>query len=353
MNYSIGAITYRVGNRYAQIKYFQKLALLAQRYKVPFFVFCVDDVDIKNKQIRALHYITAQRKWVRRIMHFPTVVYDHVRYHPTPQFKRYKKLRESGIMHFSYSGYAHKLNVVQYLSSFPELAPYIPATEQLTGFQEAIDFIHDGATIIKPLNGTGGRDIFGIEKQVDHYIVRGKNVPKERMTEPDLKKWFQDLTNKERFMLQRMIPIQYEGRTCDTRVLIQKNGEGKWSFTGMGTRIGRANAVASNLAKGASAIRTDEFIEKYIGTAPQPIMEKIETVGLQIAERLEQRFGKFVEFGLDIGIMPNGHFQLIEANSKPDRKIFIKTDQPKQLDQAISKPLEYHLYLCNKIKEQK
>ncbi len=353
MNYSIGAITYRSENRYAQINYFKKLAEVADRYSVPFFVFAVDDIDLKSRRINGLWYIAQQQKWVRQWTQFPTVVYDHVRYHPTPQFKRYIKLRESGLMRFSYKGYANKLSVVQYLLTFPELVPYIPATEQLTQSGDTFDFIHQGPAIIKPVNGTGGRDVYRIEKQAEHYIVRGKGIPKGNMSKAELKKWIVQLTSKERFMIQRLIPIEYEGRTCDTRVLLQKNGEGQWSFTGMGTRIGRANAVASNLAKGASAIRTDQFIESYIKKSPQPIIEQIERIGLQIAECLERRFGSFVEFGLDIGIMPDGHFQLIEANSKPDRKIFIRTNQPKQLDQAIRKPLEYHLFLCKQLKEQK
>lgn len=349
---SIGIITYKTDKRYAQINYYKKLAEKAEYYQVPLFLFSVDDVDLKNRQINGVWYQPQQKKWFRKWTAFPTVVYDHVRFHPTPQFKRYIKLRESGLMKFSYNGYSHKLGVIQHLSTFPDLAPYIPETEKVERFSDTLHFIHNGTTILKPYNGTGGRDIYRIEKVGDRYQVQGKDVLQESMSETELKTWLDRVVQKERFMIQRMIPIQYEGRTCDTRVLLQKNGEGKWSFTGMGTRIGRAKAVASNLAKGASAIRTDQFIERYLGKDPQPIMEEIQRVGIQIAEHLEKRFGSFVEFGLDIGIMPDGRFQLIEANSKPDRKIFIKTNQPKQFEQAIRKPIEYHLYLCKQIREQ-
>lgn len=343
---SIGAITYKIENRYAQIKYFKKLSEIAKKYDVPFFVFGVDDVDLKNRRINGLWYSIRQQKWVRKWTDFPKVVYDHVRYHPTPQFRRYVKLRESGMMKFSYNGYAHKLIVMQHLSSYPDLEAYIPTTEKVFSFDEVLLFIEQGPAILKPYNGTGGRDIYKLVKLGDKTVVNGKGSIIGEMTDSELRQWILQLITKERFVIQRLIPIVYKGRTCDTRVLVQKNGDGKWSFTGMGTRIGRANAVASNLAKGASAIRTDQFIETYLGLDPKPIMDRIEEVSVLIAKRLEEKFGSFVEFGLDIGIMPDGHFQLIEANSKPDRKIFLRTNQLAQLEQAIRKPLEYHLFLC-------
>lgn len=347
---SIGAITYRTEQRYASINYFKKIAIAARQRGVPFFVFCVDDVDVEKQKIHGLWYEPKLQKWVRRWTPFPTIVYDHVRYHPTPQFKRYIKLRQSGFMRFSYNGYAHKLIVIDYLSSFPELAPYMPETEKIEQYEDFKAFVEKGPAIVKPINGTGGRDIYKIECEGNEYTIIGKETSYHNIAEREMKKWLESRIAQERHMVQRFIPIQYDGRTCDTRVLIQKDGDGKWSFTGMGTRIGRANMIASNLAKGARAIRTDMFIQQYLGLDPEPILAEIEAVGIQIAERLEQRFGSFVEFGLDIGIMPNGKFQLIEANSKPDRKIFMRTNQPEQSIQAHKKPLDYHIYLC---KEQK
>lgn len=348
MTYAIGAITYRNGQRYAQINYFKKLAELAVERDVTFFVFGVGDVDLANKRIHGLIYAPQKQKWVRKWMPYPHIVYDHVRYHPTAQFKQYRQLRESGLMRFSYNGYAHKLIVIAHLQSFPELAPYMPTTEKVERFSDFATFVADGPTIVKPINGTGGRDIYKVEKSGERYTIEGKGMARDTISRTELRRWLERLQQQERYMMQRWMPIRYNGRTCDTRVLIQKNGEGLWSYTGMGTRIGRAHNIAANLAKGASAIRTEHFIERYLHRDPTPIVAEIERVSLMIAQRLEERFGNFVEFGLDIGILPDGSFQLIEANSKPDRKIFLRTNQPEQAKQAIQKPLEYHLHLCKK-----
>lgn len=346
---SIGAITYQSEQGYAQLKYFKQFAILAKQHDVPFFVFSVNDVDIDKKRIKGLWYNEHTNQWVRKTSPFPAIVYDHVRFHPTEQFRRYVALRQSGLMKFSYNGYANKYIVMEYLSSFPELEPYIPKTIKVDDFEEVLSFIEKQPAILKPFNGSGGRDVYKLEKAKQLISISGQSVGQRTLSIDQFKHWIKKLRSKERYLLQQYIPIQYDGRTCDTRVLLQKDGAGRWTFTGMGTRIGRLQSVASNLAKGATAMRTDQFIKKFLHLQPESIIEEIKRVCLMIAKRLENHFGNFVEFGMDIGIKPNGTFQLIEANSKPDRKILLKTKQYEALDQAIRKPFEYHLYLCKQL----
>lgn len=350
---SIGAITYQSDQGYAQLKYFKHFALIAKQHQIPFFVFSVNDVDVEQKRIHGLWYNEVTNQWVRKTFPFPTIVYDHVRFHPTPQFRRYVSLRQSGLMKFSYNGYANKYIVMEYLSSFKDLEPYIPKTIKVDDINQVISFIQQHSSILKPYNGSGGRDVYKIEKAKQNIIVRGQSIGQKTLTIEEFKDWLQKRSSKERYLLQKYIPIQYDGHTCDTRVLLQKDGTGRWTFTGMGTRIGRQQSVASNLAKGATAIRTEQFIEKYLRLQPEPIIEEIKRVCLMIAKRLEEHFGNFVEFGMDIGITPDGTFQLIEANSKPDRKILLKTKQYEALEQAIRKPFEYHLFLCNQLQNKK
>lgn len=353
--YRIGLLTYRLGKeRYSQMKYIAALTEASKRYPVELYAFGVDDVDEKRHRIHALHYLPDSKKWVRRWSQYPHVIYDHVRYHPTEQFKRYVAFRKSGLIPFSYQGYSHKLGVMEYLSSLPELKEYIPETNPLTRIEEIPPFLEDGAAVLKPINGSGGRDIFTIEKENGGYRISGRSkegfwFDHTSVGREGLRKILIPHLSRERYMIQRRIPIDYKGRTCDTRVLVQKDGMGAWSITGMGTRIGRNHRTVSNLAKGASALRTESFIRTYLGKEPEPIITDLKEVSLHIAKRLEEKYGGFVEFGMDIGILPDGSFQLIEANSKPDRKILLRTGQSERYQEAIQKPIEYHLYLCRKL----
>ncbi|CCQ97728.1 conserved hypothetical protein [[Clostridium] ultunense Esp] len=354
-SYRIGVLTYQTGkDRYSQMSYIAALTKAAQNYPVELFAFGVDDVDHKKERIRALCYDLKQKKWERRWVFFPHLVYDHVRYHPTKQFKRYVEFRKSGIIPFSYHGYSHKLGVMEYLSSLPELNEYIPETIPLTRIEEIPRFLKRGPSILKPINGTGGRDIFALEKKGNRYLLSGRTregrwLDHKIVGMEELRQVILPHLNRERYLIQRKIPIEYGGKTCDTRVLVQKDGKGEWSFTGMGTRIGKSHRVVSNLAKGANAIRSEEFVRSYLHRDPEPILQKIRKISLLIAKKLEERYGSFVEFGLDLGILSDGSFRLIEANSKPDRKIFLRTGQREAYQEAVRKPIEYHLFLCRKI----
>jgi glutathione synthase/RimK-type ligase-like ATP-grasp enzyme len=347
---SIGVITYQTKKGYEQMGYFEELAKVASSHKIPLFVFSVNDVDVKKGCIHGLWYASDKDLWERKWSDYPSIVYDHVRYHPTEQFKRYMKLRKSGLMTFSYTGYSqNKWKVAQYLAAFPDLFSYIPETNLIENTEVVDRFLQKEEAFIKPINGTGGKGIYLIRKNSDEYFIKGREEQEESMRKEELEKWVLRLIAKEPYIIQRRIPILYDGHPCDTRLLIQKNHQGKWTFTGMGTRIGKKNRIVSNLVQGADAMRTDLFIKQYLGKPAKSIIEEMVEVGLQIAERLDQKYGNFVELGLDIGITPDGTFQLIEVNPKPDRKIFIKTNQIEQFKQAILKPFAYHLYLCKQM----
>lgn len=353
--YRIGVLTYRLGkDRYSQMKYIAELTKESKKYPVDLFALGIDDIDVKRQRIYALYYLPDEKRWERRWVRFPHIIYDHVRYHPTEQFKRYAAFKKSGLIPSSYLGYSHKLGVMEALSNSPELKSYIPTTLPFQRGEELFPFLEEGAAVLKPINGTGGRDIFSVEKEGGGFRISGKSIEGRRLHHERIdKKRLQEILNpflkREQYMMQRRIPIQYQGRTCDTRVLVQKDGKGEWNVTGMGTRIGRRHLIVSNLAKGASAMRTEQFIQAYLHRDPEPIRREIEKISLLIVQRLEERYGRFVEFGLDLGITPDGSFQLIEANSKPDRKIFLRTGQLSAYREAIRRPIEYHLYLCRQM----
>jgi hypothetical protein len=76
------------------------------------------------------------------------------------------------------------------------------------------------------------------------------------------------------------------------------------------------------------------------------IVRDCEQLAYQTAESLENHFGRMVEFGLDIGIDVNGRAWLIEVNPKPAREVFREMGAVQQYKQAISRPIEYAMYLA-------
>ncbi|MNU00093.1 Endospore coat-associated protein YheD [compost metagenome] len=63
---------------------------------------------------------------------------------------------------------------------------------------------------------------------------------------------------------------------------------------------------------------------------------------------LERQFGSLCELALDIAIDESGRVWLLEINPKPAREVFSRTGEMGIYQRAISRPLEYALYLLKK-----
>ena len=77
----------------------------------------------------------------------------------------------------------------------------------------------------------------------------------------------------------------------------------------------------------------------------------------KLADYLESKFGKLCELGMDIAVDPKGNVWLLEVNPKPSREVFRKIGQALIYQKAVTRPLEYALWMMKqkkrKIEEQK
>ncbi|PSK04074.1 YheC/YheD family protein, partial [Brevibacillus sp. NRRL NRS-603] len=97
---------------------------------------------------------------------------------------------------------------------------------------------------------------------------------------------------------------------------------------------------------GGKAIPVSVFLRPRFGEErTAQIVHDCEQLAFQTAETLEDHFGRMVEFGLDIGIDVEGRAWLIEVNPKPAREIFREMGATEQYKNAITRPLEYAIYL--------
>lgn len=67
----------------------------------------------------------------------------------------------------------------------------------------------------------------------------------------------------------------------------------------------------------------------------------------EIASVLEEKFGRMMEFGLDVGVDVAGRVWLIEVNPKPGREIFRQMGDTRTYEEAITRPVSFALHLIN------
>jgi hypothetical protein len=151
----------------------------------------------------------------------------------------------------------------------------------------------------------------------------------------------------QRYLVQQGIDVRTtDGRVHDFRLVVQKDGRGKWSLTGGAARIGQKRSVTSNLHGGGQALSLDTMLLRtFSKDKAKQIKERMQSMGLRIAERLETHYGRLCELALDIAVDRQGHPWLLEINPKPAREIFARTAQQQTYRTAIRRPFEFARWL--------
>ncbi|GAB1531217.1 MULTISPECIES: YheC/YheD family protein [Brevibacillus] len=348
----IGILTWREGKRFAEPTYFRRLLKAGQELGCTAFLFSPNDVLGSGKQVRG--YVPGSNGgWQARIFDRPDAVFDRYRYTPTQAFKNYVAFRRTSNFLYANNRLANKWRVHEVLHRDPRMHRWLPETH-LYNRQSLVNMLGKHPLLyVKPLNGTGGRNILSIEKRGDELRLLGRNKQRAKVStvvrdKAAAQRWVDRWTRQEKYIVQQGLRLQLvPSRAVDMRLLIQKNGEGEWSITGHGIRVGPERSATSNLHGGGRAIPVSVFLRPRFGEErTAQIVHDCEQLAFQTAETLEDHFGRMVEFGLDIGIDVDGRAWLIEVNPKPAREIFREMGATGQYKNAITRPLEYAIYLA-------
>lgn len=333
---------------------------MGRQRNVAVYTFGPADINLRRHTVRARVYDEVSRRWVRRTMPIPHVVWNRS-YWPGQRNRRLlqytlRGLRSRGAIPFN-PGVGTKWQVYRLLMADPNLRPHVPATERYQGFSTVLRFAKRYPGVyMKPLWGGWGIGIMRIRRigvgryRISRTIGRaGRNWTRVVGT-AGLRAAVRRLVDGP-YLVQQEIPlVQLDGRLCDIRVLAQRRADGEWGVTGAVVRMGKPKSVISNLHGGGRAMEIHQALAKIFADQPEMVaatVENIKQLSLQVVARVEARFGRFGEIGLDFGVDRTGHVWFIEVNSRPGRHSF-RITSPDELWLATSaNPVEYATRLAN------
>ncbi|WP_134686020.1 YheC/YheD family endospore coat-associated protein [Brevibacillus migulae] len=357
----IGILAYREGAVFFEPDYFRRLIAQGREMGADVFLFSPQDVDTEARQIKG--YVPAVEKgWKERLYAWPDVVIDQYRYYPLEKHKGYLPFRQQSLFLYANSRFANKWRVHHVLAADEIMNRWLPESRPFSKQNVAEMLGRYPLLYIKPTNGSGGRSILCVEKRGKGYVLRGRTkiqgtkvqkITSQQELLQRLHQWVhRQKHGNELFFIQQGLRLDLlPNRTIDTRLLIQKNGEGEWKVTGMGVRVGGIKSSTSNLHGGGRAVPAGRFFASRFGQEKaRKIIRECGELAHRTVQVIEQHYGSMLEFGLDIGVDVTGRVWLIETNPKPGREILRKTGQLERYQLAIRRPLEYALYL---IKQQK
>ncbi|MEN1985326.1 YheC/YheD family endospore coat-associated protein [Paenibacillus hubeiensis] len=336
---------------------YRKMILEGRKRGLDVYVFTPADVHSGGKHINAMVY-NPGKGWSREWRSFPDLIFDRCRIQRNHRFVQLQDFRKKyGHLLYLNRPLRNKWTIHQLLATKAAFREHLPDTCLFQDMSDVNRMLKTYPLIyLKPINGTGGRGILRIEhsnKEPNTVLVRGRNQKRQIITPRNvhmsrLGALLQHWDMKDKYLVQQGIQLQLPNqRVHDYRMLVQKNGEGEWEFTGCAGRIGAEKSVTSNLHGGGQAIEMKRLMKQWIPEEEKQaeIASTAEKFGIAIASFLEETYGALCELALDLAIDKSGHIYLLEVNPKPAREVFSRIGESEIYEKAITQPLEYALWL--------
>ncbi|HYF91360.1 MAG TPA: YheC/YheD family protein [Symbiobacteriaceae bacterium] len=292
------------------------------------FVFTAPDINLAEGVVHAR--VERHGEWIREEIPLPEVIYHRAIYSAPGLRKAVRATLKQMSLHrgtilLNKLGSFTKLQVHQALTFFPSQAALSPETRPFTGPQDLEEMLaRHPAVFVKANDGSHGTEVVRITALPSGWEVRGKIGGRTAAETFDSLPQVQDflaLTTAGRlWIVQQGIALpQVDGRICDLRVILQKDGTGEWQTPLILLRWGRAGSVAANMSQGGEPCLPEAFRQRMGARASvfrhvEPIAQ---AAALQAAHALETRFGLLGEIGVDVAVDEDGRAWILEANTKP------------------------------------
>lgn len=218
----------------------------------------------------------------------------------------------------------------------PEIAPFLPETEEWS-YETLQSFLEDYPVIfVKPSLGGGGVGILKITKLEANlgFLYQSDH---ELLVFPDTDMIYRHIQKikprRKRYLIQQGLPLMLvEKRPVDFRALLLRRSLKKgWRCYGIMGKLAAQNKIVTNKKQGGTSVRLDDalriglqFSDKQCKDMEQQMLQLSRRVGICFRER----FPYVNQLGLDLAVDRDGKLWLIEANTRPDYQLFRQHERP-------------------------
>lgn len=304
------------------------------------YLFSSRHIDWINKRIKGFTYIPDLNKWDYCWLPLPNVLYDRVVGDNKRKGSAIMRAREK-FKTFSDAKFINNLNMIgkweayKVLAKYEEPKEYLPETIAYSSFEDVIYMINKYNFIfMKSQYGCGGKEVFSLERVDNRYKLSYFKRRQRELFLDDLDevcKFTTKFVGNKHFIIQHGIRLlTFNGCNMDIRMYIVKNELGVWESVFNGARVSKGNFKLTNANAGGTYAAYEQLyplLKEQHGLIEVPSTKKLSKVTILLAHYLEQELGSFGEIGFDIGIDVNGRIWMLEANSKPSKKV-----SPKSVD---------------------
>ncbi|MBM6618234.1 YheC/YheD family protein [Bacillus suaedaesalsae] len=312
----------------------------------------------KTENVKALLYDKDEEKYKEKLIPLPRVVYNRVSQKSQRIRDKLKQLINLGYYVFNALPFKNgKFIMNQLLEKNAEIASHLPKTLEATESNIKRMMNQFNKLFIKPFYSSIGKGIMYMEKvENGDWILHFRD---------DKQKWHQTkftytipahvlkAISQRPYVVQERIPLAtYDGRSFDTRVIVQKNETGNWGITGMVGKLAQKGHVITNVGMGGDFSDIVTYLSMNPTFSPEEICKSIEDLALKIAHELEKYSYHIADLGMDIGIAEDGKPYFIECNFRSQYSGMEKDPSLEEVCKSLyANPIRYGSFLLRKMNE--
>ncbi|MTH54616.1 YheC/YheD family protein [Bacillus mangrovi] len=351
MNETVGFMTLRED---AENLYSTEIARRAGKYGLALFKFSPASIQPGSTLISGR--VFEKEEWKKAMRPLPSFIYDRCFYSRSSHTSKARpiadwlKTRPDTV--FLGKGLPDKWAVYQAIKQDPTLSFYLPSTLLLASAKEIFPLLfRERQCMLKPVRGSQGRGIIALSlsgKTIEAVYHSG--VHKKTKVFPaieEFEEWMDQFLEQSRdaYLMQPLLTLTDRARyPFDIRILLQKDGDGKWQERGRGIRKGYQGSYISNLGSGGEGQSYDDWFSRLSRRQAYLFQDDLSTVIAKLPVILEEQFSPLFELGLDIGYSRDGSIWILDINSKPGRQLIMQT-KPELKDALFEAPLAYCRHL--------
>lgn len=286
--------------------------------------FSLEGTNRANHTIRGYLFNGDKHSWEPGLFNYPAAIFKK-----TEAGRKWVDHFESiiGNRIFNSQG-IDKWKMHQLLSYSPYLQIHLPETLIYREMEDFQSFLSRHSNIlVKPIDGSWGKDIRKISRISGGWVLShmGKQKKRKYNNEQDLLSHLKNNLIPSEYIIQRGIDLlSINKRLIDFRIILVKDGFGKWKQMGFVTRYGKTKSIVTNISAGGYAEKGEVTLKNRMQMTDEEVSslkKKMHKIAYEICMTLD-RYGHYGNLGIDMALDTNNHLWIIEVNNNnPDPTI--------------------------------
>lgn len=231
------------------------------------------------------------------------------------------------------------------LSKHEVLRWFVPPTEIMTPSSLQRMLRKYNTVFVKPDVGALGRGVIQVKRMkkrraATKYYFRIHEDAKVTFVQTfaALYNHLRTRAGGRRYVIQKGISlIKKNDKPIDFRIVVQKNLQRKWEVTGMIARVAHPQKVITNGSRGGRVLPIERVLAQYSRhrADQKRVLTTLHHLALRTAKQLGKSFPAQFEFGLDVAMTAHLKLWILEVNSKPDPRPFVKLKNQRPLRRMV------------------